>query len=455
VLASNSPAHAIAMYAISWAGAVLVPLNTRLSPAEMSRIMTESGTKALFSDAANHLAAESLLVAEQVVSIAMDKGAVGSQSWAEVCAHDPIEATRSELSDLAAIYYTGGTTGAPKGVMLSYGTLLVQAMNLSSELEIGPDAIVQHAPPLFHLAGAGTAQASVLAGATQIFAPAFEPAEMLASIRDNKATHAVAVPTMLAVLVEMDGVREAFASLRRIVYGTSSITESLLRKVIAVAPQTGLSQIYGQTECAGPCLFLPPEDHLLEGEKQSRLATAGRPDRFSEVKLVDTDGKPVAPGTPGEIVIRGPSVMMGYWKNETATNDALRNGWLHTGDVGVEDEDGYVRVVDRIKDMIITGGENVFCAEVENVIMTLPEAKFCAVIGVPDEKWGENVHAIIGVGPDSSLTREAVIEHCRHSIAGYKCPKSVEFTMTPLPLSAVGKVRKDLLRKQYLEQTKG
>jgi|TARA_R110002072_G_scaffold10342_1_gene48093 long-chain acyl-CoA synthetase len=455
VLAGNSPAHVIAMYAILWSGAVLVPLNIRLAPHEMERILTESGTRAMFSDAANKAAAKEMSDLLPLVTIALDAGAVGAHSWAEVTSHEPIEAARTDISSLAAIYYTGGTTGAPKGVMLNHGSLTFQALNLVRELDIRRESIAQAAPPLFHLAGAGFAQACTMAGATQIFLTEFDPVGVLESIRKHRATHVSLVPTMLGAVMDIPSAGADMATIQRVIYGASSISDTLLRKVIAICPHVGLTQIYGQTECTGPCLFLPPEDHALEGKPPMRLASAGRPDSCSDVRLVDANDNPVDVGTAGEIVIRGPSVMMGYWQNESATNDALRGGWLHTGDVGIEDEEGYIRVVDRIKDMIVTGGENVFCAEVENVIATLPGVKFCSVIGVPDEKWGERVHAVVGVGPDTDVTAEAVIAHCKTEIAGYKCPKTVELTATPLPLSAVGKVRKDLLRAQYIEKTKG
>ncbi|MCC0079414.1 MAG: AMP-binding protein [Rhodobacter sp.] len=453
VLAGNSPAHVIAMYAVLWSGAVLVPLNIRLAPHEMERILTESGAKVIFSDAANKAAAQAMTDLLPLIGIAMDEGAVGTLTWDAVTAHAPIEAERTDISSLAAIYYTGGTTGAPKGVMLNHGSLAFQALNLVRELDLHRESIAQAAPPLFHLAGAGFAQACTMAGATQIYLTDFDPVGVLESIRRHKATHVSLVPTMMGVVMDIPSAGADMATITRIIYGSSSISDTLLRKVISICPDAGLTQIYGQTECTGPCLFLPPEDHALEGKPPMRLASAGRPDSCSEVRLVDAHDNPVPVGTAGEIVVRGPSVMMGYWQNEAATKDALRGGWLHTGDVGIEDDEGYIRVVDRIKDMIVTGGENVFCAEVENVIATLPGVKFCAVIGVPDEKWGERVHAIVGVGPETDVTAEAVIAHCKAEIAGYKCPKSVELTTTPLPLSAVGKVRKDLLRAEYLKRT--
>ncbi|MFV0382519.1 class I adenylate-forming enzyme family protein [Paracoccus sp. (in: a-proteobacteria)] len=452
VLADNSPAHATAMYAIAWAGAVLVPLNTRLSVSEMAQILAESGAVALFSDAANASAAQQLRRDLPLKSYGLGAGASG-QDWAASCGHAAVDAATCPMTELAAIYYTGGTTGAPKGVMLSDGALLMQGMTLCDELSIRRQSIVHQAPPLFHLAGAGVAHACVLAGATQIYAGHFDAAGLLRTVAERRATHVSVVPTMLSVMMELDGVSDAFRSVERMIYGTSSITEAALRKVIAACPNAEMTQIYGQTECAGACLFLPPEDHALDGPRRARLVTAGRPNIFSEVRLVDAADQPVAPGTPGEITIRGPSVMLGYWQKPDVTADALRGGWLHTGDVGLEDEAGYIRIVDRIKDMIVSGGENVFCAEVENAIATHAEVSFCAVVGLPDARWGERVHAVIGRTAGSALGEAAVIAHCRALIAHYKCPKTVSFTTEPLPLSPVGKVRKDLLRARLIQKT--
>lgn len=451
VLAGNSPAHATLIYAITWAGAVLVPLNTRLSAQEMSRIIAEAGVVALFSDAENAALAGRLVASADLISLAIDAGAVGADQFDDWAAHPGVDAALVPASDLAAIFYTGGTTGAPKGVMLSDGALLMQGMSLVDELSITRASIVHQAPPLFHCAGAGVAHACVISGATQLFTGPFDAQGLLQTVQHRRATHVSVVPTMMSVIMELDGVGEAFASVQRIVYGSSSISPAVLRKVMDACPHVDMTQIYGQTECAGPCLFLPPDSHVLSGPRAERLSCAGRPSVYSEIRLVDDHGQAVAPGTPGEITLRSPSVMLGYWNMPEATATALRGGWLHTGDVGVETEDGFIRIVDRLKDMIVTGGENVFCAEVENAITDHPDVRYCSVLGVPDEKWGERVHAVVALTADSSLDSKAIIAHCRAQIAGYKCPKTIEITDEPLPLSPVGKVRKDLLRARYLE----
>lgn len=446
VLASNSPEHLLALYAVLWMGAVLLPLNTRLSPEEMVTITADAGAVALFSDAANRGAAETLLAARRLISVALDDGAAGTLTLAGLGAGPSIGTANTAAGDLAAIYYTGGTTGAPKGVMVSAGAFLAQAMVLAVELALDADAVLLHAPPLFHLAGMGLAQGCTIGGATQVFLPDLAPDRFLQAVATTRATHLSLVPTMIAGLVERDGFSEAVTLVRRIAYGTSPITEHLLRRVMTRAPQVQFTQIYGQTECTGPCLFLPPQNHVLTGPGAGKLAFAGRPSAISEVQIHAPDGTPLPVGAAGEIVLRSAAVMLGYWNKPDVTAETLRDGWLHTGDVGVMDDAGFVRVVDRLKDMIVTGGENVFCAEVESVIADHPAVAYCAVIGLPDAKWGERVHAVIGLRAKETLALEALVAHCRARIAGYKCPKSMEITTEPLPLSAVGKIRKDVLR---------
>ncbi|MCC0075736.1 MAG: AMP-binding protein [Rhodobacter sp.] len=446
VLAANSPEHLLAMYAILWMGAVLLPINTRLSVEEMQVIAAEAEAVALFSDAANRASAERLLSARGMTSIALEDGAVGTLSLQALALAPAIDTATCAASDLAAIYYTGGTTGGPKGVMTASGAFLDQGLVLKQELAIEPGTVFLHAPPLFHLAGTGIAHGCTVGGATQVFLPEFAPHSFLDDVAQIKATHLSLVPTMIADLVERPGFQAAMAAVKRIVYGTSPITEDLLRRVMDKAPGVEFTQIYGQTECAGSCLFLPPERHVLSGPNAGKLASAGRASAISEVRIHAPDDRVLPVGEAGEIVLRATAVMLGYWKKPEVTAEAMRGGWLHTGDVGIMDADGFVRIVDRLKDMIVTGGENVFCAEVENVIADHPAVGYCAVVGLPDPRWGERVHAVIGLRAGHTLTLEQVVAHCRPHIAGYKCPKSLEITTEPLPLSSVGKVRKDVLR---------
>lgn len=451
VLAATTPNHLAFMYAVSWAGGVLVPLNTRLAPEELNRIIVQSETTIFASDARNRQTADALLKASEgnFKTIDLEYGAAGEVSLDSLASADHIEAWAAAMSDLAALYYTGGTTGLPKGVMTSDGAILAQSLNSAADLYVTEKTNYLHAPPLFHMAAAFIAHACALSGAAQTFLPDITPDAYVQTVKDKGVTFITLVPTMLVDMLAATGVEDGFKTVEYFAYGTAPISEALLRSVMDRCPHLKFIQVYGQTECAGPATVLHPEHHALSGPMAGKLATAGIPNRTHEIKIVDPDGKKVSNGTSGEVLIRGVGVMMGYWKQPDLSAEALREGWLHTGDVGIIDNDGFLRIVDRLKDMIITGGENVFSGEVENVIAGHPDVKMCAVIGLPDERWGEGIHAVVVVDEGAALDLETLQAHCRQYIAGYKCPRSASFTADPLPMSAVGKVRKDLLRMQY------
>ena len=451
VLASNIPEHLQIMYALSWAGCVLVPLNTRLSAAELAWIISDSESSVFISDKRNFNLAKTTVskINSKIVTIQLEKDAFGQHTIQDMKSKTPSPARAASNDEIAAIYYTGGTTGQPKGVMIGNQSLVIQTLNLVQDLNINKNTNVLHAPPLFHLAGAGVAYACAFAGATQTFFPDFDPRNYLVEISRVKATFISLVPTMISEIFEEPDVEKFLKSVNTLVYGAAPITESLLKNVLSKCPDLNLIQIYGQTECTGPCLILPPERHVLSGPLSGKLSSAGRANTTSEVRIAQKNGKEAERGTPGEILIRGPSTMLGYWKQKPLTDKTLKTGWLHTGDIGVMDSDGYVTVVDRMKDMIVTGGENVFSAEVENIITSYPGIKYCAVIGIPDKKWGERVHAILGVDEGITVDLASLRSFCKKRIAGYKCPQSMDCISGPLPMSGVGKVRKDLLREKY------
>ncbi len=451
VLGTNTPEHLQIIYAISWAGCVLVPLNTRLSPAELAWIISDSESSILISDQRSFKIASSTIsqVTSEILTIQLEEGAFGQYTIQEIASDTSDPAWLASNDDIAALYYTGGTTGQPKGVMISNQSLVIQTLNIIQDLNIKPNTNVLHAPPIFHLAGAGVAHACTFAGATQVFFPDFTPQTYLAEIQRVQATFISLVPTMISEIFEKKGINVFLKSVETLVYGAAPITEALLKKVLSKCPNINLIQIYGQTECTGPCLILPSERHTLSGPLAGKLSTAGRANMTSEVRIEQQDGVEAERGIAGEILIRGPSTMLGYWKQPSLTSETLKEGWLHTGDIGVMDSEGYVTVVDRMKDMIVTGGENVFSAEVENILASYPGINYCAVIGVPDEKWGERVHAIIGVNDGVNIDLESIRSFCKKQIAGYKCPRSIDCISDPLPLSGVGKVRKDLLRKTF------
>ena len=282
-------------------------------------------------------------------------------------------------------------------------------------------------------------------GSTHVMLPSFEPLAVLRTLQDESVTETILVPTMIQMLVDHPQAGDFDLShLQILLYGASPISESLLKRAMALLPNAGLLQAYGMTELAPLATLLLPQDHLVE----SKMRSAGRAGLCADVRIVDENDQELPRGQVGEVVVRGPHVMLGYWNRPEATAEALKNGWMHTGDGAYMDDDGYVFVVDRIKDMIVTGGENVYSAEVENAIAQHAAVANCAVIGVPSETWGETVHAVVVLKAGAALTTEALSAHCAERIPKYKCPRSLSF-IEALPLSGAGKVLKRDLRKPF------
>jgi long-chain acyl-CoA synthetase len=285
---------------------------------------------------------------------------------------------------------------------------------------------------------------------THLFAKKFVPQEMLELISRHRITHTAMVPTMVNMLCQVPHVETYdVSSLRKINIGGSPIAPAVLRRAREVFPTCQFIQGYGQTETAPNISMLLDKYNTDEGPFAGKIESAGQPIFAMEVKIVDTKDEGVPPGAIGEIITRGPNVMAGYWNKPDETAEALHGGWMHTGDVGYLDEDGFLFIVDRLKDMIISGGENVYSAEVEHAIYQHPAVAACAVIGIPHEKWGEAVHAIVVPKEGLELTEEEVMNHCRQYIAGYKCPRSVEIRFEPLPMSGAGKILKRILRTPF------
>jgi long-chain acyl-CoA synthetase len=290
---------------------------------------------------------------------------------------------------------------------------------------------------------------AVLAG-TNVFIPAFTPAASLEAIERHRVTRMFLAPTMLNMVLNDPAFADFdLSSLRCIIYGASPMPEALVRQAMKALPEVKFVQSYGQTETSPILSILGPERHVLEGPLSGKLRSAGQPIPGVELRIFDKNDQPVSNGTVGEICARGENVMAGYWQLPELTEEALRGGWLHTGDGGYLDDDGFLFIVDRMKDMIVSGGENVYPAEVENALAMHPDVAECAVIGVPDEKWGERVHAIVCLREATVFDESQLIAHCRELIADFKCPRSIEFRDAPLPVSAAGKVLKTELRKPY------
>lgn len=437
-----------------WAGGVINPVNTRWSAEEIAFSLEDSGTCLLLADASLlPLAREALARMARPCPLALlrDGAAHGlPEIEAMLAALPPAEDLRRGGDALAGLFYTGGTTGRPKGVMLSHRNFWSAMVSRLTDAPVPHGHVVLHTAPLFQVAGFGRVVTQSLLGGTGVFLPSFDVAALLDTVEREGVTDLMLVPTMLdMILRHPDFAPARMRSIARISYGAAPIQEALLDRALAALPHAAFMQAYGMTETWGVIAFNPPENHA--GPGRARLGRTGRAYSCAEIAVTDEAGREVPRGTVGEVVVRGPQVMLGYWNRPVETAAAFRDGWLRTGDAAWMDEEGYVTVVDRIKDMIISGGENVYSAEVENAIGRHPDVLACAVIGIPSAAWGEAVHAVVVPRPGAGLDEAAIRAHCRALIAGYKVPKTVEFR-DALPLSRVGKVLKSALREPFRRQ---
>jgi acyl-CoA synthetase (AMP-forming)/AMP-acid ligase II len=454
ILSLNSDRYLEYFYAVPWAGAVLNPVNHRLALPEIAYTLNDSGSSVLFIDDVFSTMLPSLrTLLESVRHVVfmgegqLPQGCIAYESLME--RHQPIADVSKGGAQLAGLFYTGGTTGRSKGVMLSHDNLVFNALNVVPELGYTQDSIYMHAAPMFHLADMASTFAVTLAAGTHGIVPRFDVEQVLDFIQQEKVTHTLLVPTMINLLVSSGRIK-AFdvSSLRRMLYGASPMPGAVLDAAMAQMPGASFAQGYGQTEASPIITALPPEYHVLGGDK---LRSAGRAALGVEVAVMDKDDVELLRGEVGEVCARGQNVMLGYWGMIRETEETLRNGWLHTGDLGYMDDDGFVFIVDRAKDMIISGGENIFSVEVEGAIYSHPAVQECAVVGIPHHEWGELVHAIILLKQGYSLNEEELVAHCRARIAGYKLPRSIEFRAEPLPVSGAGKILKNELRQPYWE----
>jgi long-chain acyl-CoA synthetase len=454
ILALNSDRYFELLYAIPWLGAAMVPLNTRLATPEIEYILNDSGAVALFIDTgmSHHLTELESKTPNLREVLWLDDGAgpEGMLHYEDLTNYEAIDDAGACDDELAGLFYTGGTTGRSKGVMLSHTNLVVNALNGVAGMDFNADTAYVHSGPMFHLADGASTFGVTMSGGRHAFVPRFEPVEVLQTIQTEEVTHAQFVPTMINMLVNHARFSEFDTrTLSFILYGASPMPEGVLRKAMQVMPHVRFMHAYGMTEAAPIVTLLDPRYTTLDGPFAGKLKSCGQAALACEVRIVDANRREVPAGTPGEVAIRGANIMKGYWNKPAETEAVLENGWYYSGDGGYMDKEGFVYIVDRLKDMIISGGENVYSAEVENAISLMPGVAEVAVIGVPDERWGERVHAVIVPKQGATLTPAEVIEHCRVQIAGYKCPRSVDFRDTPLPLSGAGKILKRELREPY------
>jgi long-chain acyl-CoA synthetase len=462
-LGANSLAHLECWIGVPAAERVLVSLNFRLSPAELAFIARDCELDLLIVDRAQ-LESGRAIRREAGTGLPLllddqDDGAAPPDDcvpYSRLLEYAPAASRDIPEHELAAISYTGGTTGKPKGVMLSHANLLANARhNLVATQHARTDRWL-HVCPMFHVAGIANLFACTWVGGLQVLLPRFDARAVIDTVRCEEITHIVLVPTMLAMLLdeldkEEDGGGE-LGTLRHIQYAASPIAPALQRRVLERF-DCDVVQFYGMTEAAPTVTQLPAEDHRrgFGGEEPyaSRLSGIGVPVVGVEVDVRDGTGAPLAPGEIGELYLRGPNVMLGYWKRPQETEAAFVEGWYRSGDAARADVDGYLYVVDRVKDMIITGGENVYSVEVESALIEHPAVAEAAVFGIPDARWGESVHAIVTLRAGRTTHEDELIEHCRTLIAGYKVPRSIELRDDPLPKSGAGKLLKSVLREAY------
>jgi long-chain acyl-CoA synthetase len=366
-----------------------------------------------------------------------------------LAAATPTIPNEPEEDDPVVLMYTGGTTGLPKGVLLDQRAEMLNLYHVLATWRFTEGDVFLHQTPMFHAASMGGMLGVPAMGGASVFLSLFDPAQVMALIERHNVTNTVMVPTMIGMLLSHPEFKvERLASLTTLTYGASPMPGVLLEQLVSLFPEMNIYQGYGMTESSAVLTALGPEEHRAGG---ARLRSAGRPLQGVVLSIQGPDGKPVPPGETGEVCARAGNFMREYWNKPEATAEAFRDGWYHSGDAGYVDKDGYLFLVDRVKDMIVTGGENVYSVEVENAIASHPAVAQVAAIGVPSEKWGEAVHAIIVLREGAHLTEAEIIEHCREWIAGFKVPKSVEFRSEPLPLSGAMKVLKRELRAPYWE----
>ncbi len=451
----NSHRYLEAYYACAHGGFAFMPVNSRLALAELRYVLKDSDARALFfSEPFLPMYEELKGQLEYGIGLALPEPPAGVHDYATILASAPAmqEPLATELDEIMQIYYTSGTTGEPKGVCLTNRNMYAGGLDGVLALSATREDSWQHSGPLFHLATSFAVWSMPIVGGAQITVH-FDPKRAIDSISQHQVTMTSLPGAILGIIADHPEVKK-LSSLKTIIYGGAPTPLGVLRKAAAALPPA-LSHAYGITEAAGYVTNLKPADHIFEGSAQAlaRTASAGQATPLIDVRVLDDDGKALPADHVGEVVCGGPKIMAGYWRKPEASAAALRNGWYHTGDMGVLDERGYLTLVDRKKDMIITGGENVYSIEVESVLSLHPAVAEVAVIGVPDERWGEAVTAIVVPRPGAAQKSDELIEFCRGQIANYKVPKSVLFRAEPLPKTGPGKVAKRVLRDPFWKST--
>jgi acyl-CoA synthetase (AMP-forming)/AMP-acid ligase II len=452
VLALNSLDYLELWHAAFLGGGVINALNLRLAAKELEYILSDSGTKVCFVDGFFAGLVDSVRSETNLDKVVL----IGEADVPHDLRYEDLVATGSadlpnepEEDDPVVLMYTGGTTGLPKGVLLDQRAELLNMYHVGLAFRFDENYVYLHQTPMFHAASMGGILGIPGTGGTSTFVPAFEPGAVMNAIEAHAVTMTVMVPTMIGLMMmhpEYDPKR--LRSLDTLTYGASPMPQALLQKVLADFPDVDIFQGYGMTEASAVLTVLGPREHRAGGDV---LRSAGRAMQGVSLTIQDEDGKILGIGETGEVCARAGNFMREYWNKPDATAEVFRGGWYHSGDAGYLDEHGYLFLVDRVKDMIVTGGENVYSTEVENAIASHAAVAQVAVIGIPHDVWGEAVHAIVVLKEGAAVTSEELIDHARDAIAGYKLPKTVEFRTDPLPLSGAMKVLKRELRAPYWE----
>jgi long-chain acyl-CoA synthetase len=451
----NAPDYFELAFAASKVNAVLVDVNWRLAPAEMRQIVDDAGAKVLFvgDEFAPHLEKIEAELASVERTVLLGAGDATHESIDSFAHGQPADdpGTEGSAQDICLQLYTSGTTGLPKGVMLSNENLFTFIDEVPPTWDFTPESVSHVVMPTFHIAGSGWGLVSLAMGARMILDREVDPVRILQEVEAHRVTHAIYVPAVLQFLQIVPNAHDHdLTSMELVAYGASPITEQVLRAAMAQFSTAKFVQLYGLTETTGAVVQLDAADHDPDNRPEL-LRSAGKPYAWVELRVVGGDGEDAAPGEIGEIWIKGVQVMVGYWNNPSETERAITpDGWFRSGDAGYLDADGYLFLHDRVKDMIVSGGENVYPAEVENAVMGCPGVADVAVIGVPDERWGEAVKAIVVKQADADVTSEQVIAWTRERIAGFKVPKTVDF-IAELPRNPSGKILKKDLRAPFWE----
>jgi len=435
VIGLNSDRYLELYLGLPAAGFVLVPVNSRLAPAEMRAILDDAGVSVLFADADYPGAAG----VKRVLTMPGDyEDLIASAD--EVPLGDGLAE-----DDLAALFYTSGTTAAPKGAMHTHRGLVTSALHFMATWPFDRRTRWLVASPMFHTGGIIGTLATVWGGGTHVIMPRFEPDLAVDLIEREAVTHTLLVPTMLAATANAQLARQRnVSSLRYLSHGASPITAETLKRTRRAFPDAELLHVYGTTETTPITTLLPHEERFLD---TARIRSCGQAAVGVEVRVVDSFQAELPPGVVGEIIVRSPSVMAGYWQKPEPTAEVMRGEWYRTGDLGYQDEDSYIYLVDRAKDMIVSGGEKIYSTEVEDALAAHPSVEEVAVFGVPDPRWGESVYAM--VFSQQEVTPDELVAHCRERIAGFKVPRCIELRTEPLPKSAAGKILKRELREPH------